>query len=174
MTLKKPSGKRYKKSKYEIFFSDIIPTDKLLSSDFFRANLQISDFYRFIEHKAKILEEKEFQIKNNFELDMITRVDHITLILEDFLNTNKEILKRLEYFDEKNFNQHDEPEEKMIEIQDLSEEVIEKIIFDHIDRNKEKEIYPSDIAFAFNIDAEKVFNICQRLKKEGKLIERTY
>lgn len=68
-------------------------------------------------------------------------------------------------------NKNNVLEEATIEIQDLSEETIEKIIFDYIDKNKGKKIYPSDIAFAFNLDVEKVFNICEKLKKEGKLID---
>lgn len=174
MSLKNLSRKKFKKIKYEDLLSEINPAENLPFHGFIRARMQISDVYRVIQLESKMLEEKEPQIYNSFELDMITRVDHITLILEDFLNTNKEILKKLEYIDKESFNQNNVAEEEMIEIQDLSEEVIEKIILDYIEKNKGKEIYPSDIAFAFNLNAENVFNICQKLKKEGKLIERTY
>lgn len=174
MNLEKLSRKKHMNIKYEKFFGGIIIPEKLAYSDILKTRLHIDDIYRLLEMESKILEEKKYQINKSFELDMITRVDHITLILEDFLNTNKEILKKLEYIDKNSFNQNNGMEEEMIEIQDLSEEVIEKIIFDYIDKNKGKEIYPSDIAFAFNLNAENVFNICQKLKKEGKLIERTY
>ena len=62
--------------------------------------------------------------------------------------------------------------EQPIEIQDLRKETIKIIILDYLGRHKGKETYPSDIAFAFNLDAKNVFDICMELRKEGKIINR--
>lgn len=62
--------------------------------------------------------------------------------------------------------------EDIIEIQKLPIDVIKKIIFSYLKNHRKKEVYPSDIAWAFNLDAWEVFVICKRLIKEGKLIEK--
>ena len=59
---------------------------------------------------------------------------------------------------------------KPIKIQDLPDNIIEEKIFYYLKTHKDKEVYPSDIAWACNLDARKVFDICQRLKKEDKLV----
>ena len=58
----------------------------------------------------------------------------------------------------------------VIEIQELPDHKIEKIIIKYLKKNKNKINYPSDIAFTYNLDAKKVFEICQKLKKEGQLV----
>lgn len=59
---------------------------------------------------------------------------------------------------------------KVIEIQELPDHKIEKIIIKYLKKNKNKINYSSDIAFTYNLDAKKVFEICQKLKKEGQLV----
>lgn len=61
------------------------------------------------------------------------------------------------------------PKSDFIEIKELSEKKIEKIILKYLRNNRDKTIYPSDIAFINNLNAKKVFDICQKLKKEGKI-----
>ena len=60
---------------------------------------------------------------------------------------------------------------KKVKIRELPDKVIEVIILDYLGRNRGKTVYPSDIAFAYNLDAKKVFDICQKLKEEGKIVE---
>lgn len=55
-------------------------------------------------------------------------------------------------------------------IQDLSEKIIKEIILDYLEKNPNKEIFPSDIAFAFNLDSYKVFKISEKMKKEGIIL----
>ena len=45
-----------------------------------------------------------------------------------------------------------------------------ELIIKFLKDNKNRTIYPSDIAFEYNLDAKKVFEICQKLKREGKII----
>ncbi len=59
---------------------------------------------------------------------------------------------------------------KIVKIKNLRDEEIESIIINYLKNNRDKVVYPSDIAFRFKLDARKVFEICQKLKKEGKII----
>jgi hypothetical protein len=146
----------------------------------FRYQHKIEEFYvpflaattfKKLELEAREKEFEKTQIERELQIDFIKKIDHITLVLEEFLNTNREILKKLDELKRVNSEKMIEfEEEKMIEIQELPDDVIEKIIYDYLNKNKNKEVYPSDIAFAFNLDARKVFDLCQKLKKEGKLV----
>lgn len=121
--------------------------------------------------EASRFESPKARIDKSFELEVVKRLDHISFIFEDLLNTNKEIVKKFEVFEKNILEQtNSNYEEDMIEIQDLDDDVIENVIFNYLKEKKKKEVYPSDIAIAFNLDAKKVFEICQRLKKEGKLV----
>jgi len=84
-------------------------------------------------------------------------------------NQIKDILIEIEYLKERIMKIEKKLEDEVIEVQDLSDEVIEKIIMDFLEKHQEKKVYPSDIAFAFNLDAKKVFELCCRLEKENKL-----
>ena len=59
-----------------------------------------------------------------------------------------------------------------IEIQKLSDETIEAIIIDYLKRHEKEEVYPSDIAFAFNLDADQVRRVCLKLVQEGRLFNK--
>jgi len=61
-------------------------------------------------------------------------------------------------------------EQKIIQINEKSDHEIEKIIIKYLKKHKGNEVFPSDIAFDYHLDARKVFDICQKLKKEGKII----
>lgn len=67
-------------------------------------------------------------------------------------------------------NEKRRKKQKTIKIQTLSNNIIEQIILDFIKLHSNEDIYPSDIAFSFNLDRKKVFEIYKKLKKEGKLI----
>ncbi len=80
----------------------------------------------------------------------------------DFLKReNQDIKQKINQF-------YSEPE--TIQIKELSDKKIEKIILTYLKENKDQEFFPSDIAFEFNLDAKKVFDICQKLKEEGKIL----
>ena len=51
----------------------------------------------------------------------------------------------------------------------MSDKKIGKLILNYLKEHKGEELYPSDIAFEYNLDTKKVFEICQELKKEGKI-----
>lgn len=74
---------------------------------------------------------------------------------EDIMLINREIHEKIESLFE-----------DVIQIQDLSDDTIEKIIIEYLERHKGEIVYPSDIAFAFNLDAKKVFKISQKMKRE--------
>ena len=59
---------------------------------------------------------------------------------------------------------------EFVEIIDLPNNAIEEIIIDYLTNHPNEEIYPSDISFNYNLDAKKVFDICEKLKEEGKLL----
>ena len=61
-------------------------------------------------------------------------------------------------------------DQKIIKLKEKSDHDIEKIIIKYLKKNKGKEVFPSDIAFEYHLDARKVFDISQKLKKEGKII----
>ncbi|TXT61728.1 MAG: hypothetical protein BAJALOKI1v1_1100017 [Promethearchaeota archaeon] len=109
----------------------------------------------FTSQRVKEVKEESMSDKKssdlNFKYEVLEKLNNIETLLERIVKSN-----------DKNI--------EIQEIQDLSEETIERIILDYLKRNKDKEIYPSDIAFAFNLEAKKVFEISQRLKKEGKLV----
>ncbi|MFW9970926.1 MAG: hypothetical protein ACFFDF_12075 [Candidatus Odinarchaeota archaeon] len=50
---------------------------------------------------------------------------------------------------------------------ELSKPVLRSLIIDFIEYSGFKEIRPSDIAFAFNLDFRKVYDVCRELKKKG-------
>jgi len=60
--------------------------------------------------------------------------------------------------------------QEIVEIFDLPNNAIEEIIIDYLKNHPNEEIYPSDIAFNYNLDAKKVYDICEKLKEEGKLL----
>ena len=59
--------------------------------------------------------------------------------------------------------------EECIEIRDVSSDEMERTIIDYLEGHRDEETYPSDIAFAFHLDAIKVLDTCQRLAKEGRI-----
>ena len=50
---------------------------------------------------------------------------------------------------------------------DLSKPVLRSIIVDFLEYSGFDEIRPSDIAFAFNLNFKKVYEVCRELKKKG-------
>lgn len=58
---------------------------------------------------------------------------------------------------------------EVVKIKELSDKEIEKKILKYLKKNKTQEVFPSDIAFEYNLDARKVFEISEKLKKNGKL-----
>lgn len=82
--------------------------------------------------------------------------------IEELKNENKEIREKLDKLESQ--------EIIIVENEDLSDIKIEMIILNYLRSNQGKEIFPSDIAFKYDLDARKVFEICNKLKKEGKLI----
>lgn len=58
----------------------------------------------------------------------------------------------------------------MIEIREAKDEEIEKIVLKYLKENKDKMIYPSDIAFEYYFDAKQVIDVCREMVKQGKLI----
>lgn len=93
--------------------------------------------------------------------DLFKKLEILNSEVEKLKKENDEIRQRLD----KIFNGPD-----IIEIQELPDKNIEKIILKFLKKHGNEEIYPSDIAFAYDLDAKKVFEICKKLKKEGKII----
>ena len=50
---------------------------------------------------------------------------------------------------------------------DLSKPVLRSIIVDFLEYSGFDEIRPSDIAFSFNLNFKKVYEVCRELKKKG-------
>lgn len=170
MSFQEPFKKKEDLLKLNMLFAGLKEED-ISTIENVKIKLFWAELMRPLLLKESELKIKEGYLDRNLEIELIKRLDHVTSILEDFLNSNKEILKRIELLNNNLFNPEKiERVEEMIEIQDLSDEVIEEIISDYVKMHKKETIYPSDIAFAFNLDAEKVFNICQKLIEEGKLI----
>lgn len=59
---------------------------------------------------------------------------------------------------------------EIIDILNLSDKIIEEIIVDYLKTHQDKDIFPSDIAFEYKLEAKKVFDICEKLKNEGKIL----
>lgn len=87
----------------------------------------------------------------------------------EFLNLELEILKKENLEIRQKFDEYINKSE-VIEIRELPDSKIEKKILKFLKKHREEEVYPSDIAFTYNLDTKKVFEICQKLKKEGKII----
>lgn len=154
-------------NKFErIIYEDKTPEDnqRIFERLFFQNTL------RFYDLKARQLETQKTEVERDFQYDMIERIDRVTLIMEEFLDTNKALLNKMEEIRNEFHGMSEKEEGELIEIQDLSEETIEKLIFDYLKEKKKKTVYPSDIAIAFNLDTKKVFDICQSLKEEGRLV----
>lgn len=58
----------------------------------------------------------------------------------------------------------------IIDIIDLPYKAIEEIIIDFLKTHQNEEVFPSDIAFEYHLDAKKVYDICEKLKSEGKIV----
>lgn len=92
--------------------------------------------------------------------DLFNTIDILKAEISDLkIGHNKLIQKINEFF----------PKPDYVEIRKLPEKGIEKIILKYLKKNKNRTIYPSDIAFKYNLDAKKVFTICQKLKEEGRI-----
>ena len=98
-----------------------------------------------VDITEKLLEEYFGQLKSQ-----------IDILKEE----NKEIKKKLDIISSNAW---------VVQILDLSEQQIEDLIIQYLQEHKGKEIYPSDIAFEFDLDARNVFEITERMKMEGKL-----
>ncbi len=57
----------------------------------------------------------------------------------------------------------------IIDILDLPDKAIEEVITEFLNTHQNKEVFPSDIAFEYHLDAKKVYDICEKLKSEGKI-----
>lgn len=67
-------------------------------------------------------------------------------------------------------HQLDFTEIEAVKIKEMSDKDIEKKILKYLKKNKNQEVFPSDIAFKYNLDARKVFEISEILRKDGKII----
>lgn len=110
----------------------------------------------------------ELEMYENYEKSPLEKVETDDKI-RNFKNQIKDLQIEIEYLKERIIKIEKKLEDEVIATPDLSDEVIEKIIKDYLEKHQEKKVYPSDIAFAFNLDAKKVFDICCRLEKENKL-----
>lgn len=61
------------------------------------------------------------------------------------------------------------PIQEIIEIKELPDKKIVKLILKYLKEHKNQVVYPSDIAFENNLDAKKVFEICEKLKNEEEI-----
>lgn len=113
-----------------------------------------------------------FKLQKQEAIRKIHLLDEMLNALEKgyILNEQGEKKSIFEYINKQLVNHKIDSKLKVIEIQELSDKKIENIIIKYLKKNKGKEIYPSDIAIEYNLDAKRVFDICQNLKKEGKLI----
>lgn len=93
--------------------------------------------------------------------DFFKRLDILNSEIEKLKKENLEIRQR---FDEI----INEPE--LVEIKEFPDRKIEKIVLKFLKKHRNDEVYPSDIAFKYKLDARKVFEVCQKLKKEGKIV----
>ncbi|MHA1197034.1 MAG: hypothetical protein ACTSRH_08205 [Promethearchaeota archaeon] len=98
---------------------------------------------------------------NNFLVEFLQIINNLKQEIEKLKEENKEIKQKInEIYQSEEFD----------EIKELSNDEIEKLIIKFLKDNKNRTVYPSDIAFEYNLDAKKVFEICQKLKREGKII----
>ena len=118
-------------------------------------------------YQKRIDIEDKRNTETNFRLDIIEKLNNIDLTLEKIFCLNEELVDKITNL---SGEQKEVEDDFVVEIQDLPEKIIENIIIHYLESHKDQEIFPSDIAFAHNLDAKKVFNVSKRLKKEGKII----
>jgi hypothetical protein len=122
----------------------------------------------YLNYKAKTYkihsEEKKKITEQNFRYDIIEKMNNFEILLEKLISTNEALISCI------TDTSGDVEEVEVQEIQDLPDEVIEEIIINYLKDNPDKEVFPSDVAFAFNLDAYKVFEISERMKEEGKIV----
>ena len=119
-------------------------------------------------YKSKMLksriEEKKKITEQNFRYDIIEKLNNFEILLEKFISTNEELITCITDSSE------DVEEAEVQEIQDLPDEIVEEIIIEYLKNNPDKTVFPSDVAFAFNLDAFKIFEISERMREEGKIV----
>lgn len=102
-------------------------------------------------------------------------VDHLISLayeLSELRNENKEIRKEYNEIKQK-LNVLTQQPERIVVFEKPDEEIRELII-QYYKEHEGEEIYPSDVAYAYNLEARKVFEICENLRKRGILIEHLY
>lgn len=57
----------------------------------------------------------------------------------------------------------------VIEPREIDDAEIEKIVLQYLKDHDGEVVYPSDIAFSQRLGARRTFEVCQKLKKEGKI-----
>lgn len=93
--------------------------------------------------------------------ELFKKVELLKLDIDELKKENLELKQR--------FDELYEPSE-VIDIKELPDHKIEKVILKFLKKNRDKTVYPSDVAFEHNLDSKKVFKICQKLKDEGKIV----
>lgn len=93
--------------------------------------------------------------------DIIIKIDFLSSEIQKLKEENQDLKQEISrIFKDSEIN----------EVKDLPDKKIRKIILKFLNQHKDKEVYPSDIAFEYNLDTKRVFEISQKLKEEGKLI----
>lgn len=122
---------------------------------------KLSNVYEIIT--AKIIETNFADIY--FEINRL-KSEIQTLNLEN--NELKQRFDEIQHSEKQ--HQLDFTEIEAVKIKKMSDKDIEKKILKYLKKNKNQEVFPSDIAFKYNLDARKVFEISEILRKDGKII----
>jgi len=133
---------------------------KRIPLNYYFRNLISTKSEKFETAENKILPVLRFYYQECL-YDYSNTIDIIRNEIEHLKKENEEIKQKLiEFY----------PEQRIIQIKVKSDHEIEKIVIKYLKKHKGNEVFPSDIAFDYHLDARKVFDICQKLKKEGKII----
>ncbi len=106
------------------------------------------------------------------ESSVINHLESLTNELIQLRNENREIRK--EYNEIKTRLKELARGPERIEVIELPGIKIRELIIKYYSEHKGEEIYPSDVAYALNLEARKVFELCENLRKEGILTEHVY
>ena len=118
---------------------------------------------------SKIYETIIANIIEPYIADMHFEIQNLKSKLEVLTRENNILKHRFDKFQNEKLHQSNFDEPEVIKIKELSDKKIEKIILKFLKKNEEYEVFPSDIAFKYNLDARRVYEIAEKLKKEGKI-----